>query len=65
MLMNKLLPCPFCNGFATIDIFKTDSPQYEYVVSCSDCSIQLRDTCCSKDSDVTMQHAVDSWNKRV
>ena len=63
--MNKLLPCPFCSGFATVDIFKTDSPQYEYVVACSECSVKISDTCCSKDREITMKHAVDSWNKRV
>lgn len=55
--MNKLLPCPMCDGEA--EFVTADVPQYKHRVACTKCRLMTRGTSFRNDE----QNAKD-WNRR-
>ncbi|WP_435639381.1 Lar family restriction alleviation protein [Carnimonas bestiolae] len=55
--MDKLLPCPFCNGKARIvELTSPDSGSY---IECQSCH------CCTRIHYDRKENLVDSWNHRA
>lgn len=58
-MTDKLKPCPFCGGEASLDKIKTVKGWFEYLVWCAD------DNCaCQNASYRTKEEAIEAWNTR-
>lgn len=62
-MTNELIPCPFCNGSASIEVFKVRKG-YEANVQCDYCLASMP-TITYGTEEEALQNAIKAWNRRV
>lgn len=61
--MDKLKPCPFCGGEATIESFQVRKG-FEAVIQCCGCLVNMP-TITYDDEETAKENSVKAWNRRT
>jgi Lar family restriction alleviation protein len=56
-MQNKLLPCPFCGGEASVNFRESSSFIGYFFVSCNECG-------CRQTTSISKEAVVNAWNTR-